>query len=134
MTKVRFQIGTANYVQISLPSKLTGDGDTYVGKAKVHVSTLSCSQNIKIHKSDLSSFFAQVAKAYKTLKGAFTLESGYGTFSLRGEVTRKGQVRVVVKVGYPVSNHPDYTEWQTEAAFNCDPEDLRPVLACQSAT
>lgn len=134
MSKVHFQIGTTNYVQISLPSKMEADGDTFVGKAKVHVSSLSCSQKIKIHKSALSSFFAQVEKAYQTLKGDFALESGYGTFALRGEMSRKGHVRVMIKVGYPVANHPDYTEWQAEAAFNCDPETLRRVLESQGAT
>lgn len=134
MSKINFQIGTANYVQISLPSKTEGDGETFVGKANVRVSTLSCSQKIKIHKSALSLFFAQVEKAYKTLKGEFAIESGYGTFTLRGEMSRKGNVRVAVRVGRPVTNHPDYTEWQAEAAFDCEPETLKRVLEAQGAT
>ncbi len=134
MAKVQFQIGTANYVQILLPSKMSGDGETFVGKAKLRVSTLSCSRNIKIHESALTAFFAQVTRAYQSMKGRFILESGFGTFSLQGEMTRKGHVRIIVKVGDCLTNHPDYTEWQTEAAFNCDPEDLRRVLECQGAT
>lgn len=110
-----------------------GDGDTLIGKAKVHVSSLSCSQSVKIRKSELLSFFDQVAKAYKTLKGEFTFKSEHGTFILRGEMSRKGHVRVVLKIGDAVTNHPDYTEWQAAAAFNCDPDGLKAVLEARRA-
>ncbi len=135
MSKVHFQLGTKNYVQISLPSKMYGDGDTFVGEAKVRVASLSCSQPVKIHREKLASFFADVAKAYETLKGEFVFESEYNTFSLRGEMTRKGQVRVLVKVGYEVRNETqDYTEWQAQAVFNFEPDYLKRVFENQRAT
>ena len=135
MSKVHFQLGTKNYVQISLPSKMYGDGDTFAGKAKVRVDSLSCSKPVKIHRDKLAAFFADVAKAYETLKGEFIFESEYNTFTLRGEMTRKGQVRVSVKVGYEVRNDvPDYTEWQAEAIFNFEPDYLKRVLENQRAT
>ena len=126
MSKIHFQLGTKYYVQISLPSKMDGDGELFIGKAKVRVASLSCSQPIKIHRDKLSSFFADVEKAYKTLKGEFVFNSEYNTFTLRGEMTRKGQVRVSVKIGYAVRNDiPDYTEWQAEAVFNFEPDYLK---------
>ena len=112
-----------------------GDGDTFAGKAKVRVGSLSCSQSVRIHRDKLAAFFGDVAKAYETLKGEFVFESEYNTFSLRGEMTRKGQVRVSVKVGYAVRNDvPDYTEWQAEAVFNFEPDYLKRVLENQTAT
>ena len=112
-----------------------GDGDTLVGKAKVRVASLSCSQPVKIHRDKLASFFADVAKAYETLKGEFIFESEYNTFTLRGEMTRKGQVRVSVKIGYEVRNDiPDYTEWQAETVFNFEPDYLKRVFENQRTT
>jgi hypothetical protein len=134
MSKVHFQLGTQNHVQISLPSKMYGDGDVFAGKAKIRVDSLVCSQPVKIHRDKLTAFFADVAKVYETLKGNFTFESEYNTFSLRGEMTRKGQVRVLVQIGYEVRNHPDYTEWRVEAAFNFEPDTLQRVLENQTAT
>ena len=131
MPKVKFRLGTENHVQISLPSKMYGNGDVFIGRAKVRVSSLTCSQAIKIHKDKLSLFFADVTKAYETLKGEFSLESEYNTFSLHGEITSKGQIRILVKVGYQVRNHPDYTEWFAEAAFNNAPYILEKVIENQ---
>lgn len=135
MSKIHFQLGIKNYVQISLPSKMYGDGDTFAGKAKIRVGSLSCSQPVKIHRDKLTSFFADAAKAYETLKGEFIFESEYNTFTLRGEMTRKGQVRVSLKVGYEVRNDiPDNTEWRAEAVFNFEPDYLKKVLENQRAT
>ena len=135
MSKVRFQLGTKNYLQVSLPSKMYGDGDWFVGKAKLRVASLSCSHPIKIHSEQLDSFFSDVAKAYENLKGEFSLISSSGGFTLRGEMTRKGQVRVCVKVGYGIWNDTqDRIEWQAEAVFNFEPEELKGVLENQRAT
>lgn len=112
-----------------------GDGDTFAGKAKIRVASLSCSQPVKIHREKLESFFADVAKAYETLKGEFIFESEYKTFTLRGEMTRKGQVRVLVKVGSEVRNETqDYTEWQAQVVFNFEPDYLKRVFENQWAT
>jgi hypothetical protein len=134
MSKIHFQVGTADHVQISLPSKMTGDGDIFIGKAKIYISSLSCSQSIKIHKSQLSLFFAQVAKAYETLRGEFSFKSGYGTFILLGEMSRKGHAKITVKLSGYTSKHPDNTEWQAEAVFYCEPDALKRVLEAQGAT
>lgn len=112
-----------------------GDSETFAGKVKVRVASLSCSQPVKIHKDKLAAFFADIRKAYETLKGEFIFESEYNTFTLRGEMTRKGQVRVSVKIGYEVRNDvPDYTEWQAEAVFNFEPDYLKRLLENQPTT
>ena len=134
MSKVSFQLGNKNHVQISLPSKMQGDRDVFIGKAKVQVDSLFCSQPVKIHKDKLLLFFSQVAKVYETLAGEFTFESEYNTFALHGVVTGKGQIRILLKVGYEIRNHPDYTEWLAEAAFNCTPDALERVLGNESTT
>lgn len=135
MSKIHLQLGTDNYVQISLPSKMYGDSETFAGKAKVRVASLSCSQPVKIHKDKLAAFFADVQKAYETLKGEFIFQSEYNTVTLRGEMTRKGQVRVSVKIGYEVRNDvPDYTEWHAEAVFNFQPDALQRVFENQRTT
>ena len=113
---------------------MTGDGDTFVGKAKVHIASLSCSQHIKIHKSELALFFVEVAKAYETLKGGFSFKSGYGTFILLGEMSRKGHAKITVKLRGYTSTHPDNTEWQAEAVFYCEPDSLKHVLEAEGAT
>jgi len=111
---------------------MNGDGDWFVGKAKLRVDSLSCSHYVRIHKEHLALFFADVAKAYETLKGDFVFNSSTLGFALRGEMTRKGQVRVWVKVGFEVRNDiPDYTEWQAEAVFNFEPEGLKRILENQ---
>lgn len=131
MSKIHFQLGTESYVQISLPSKMYQDSEAFIGKAKVHVASFACSHPVKIDREKLASFFADVTKVYETLKGGFVLESDYQTFTLRGEMTRKGQVRVSVRIGYEIRGHQDYTEWQAKAAFNCEPEGLKRVIENQ---
>ena len=132
MPKVRFQLGNTNYVQVSLPSKMYGDRDWFIGKAKLRVNSLSCSHAIKIHRIHLKAFFDDVTKAHKTLKGEFNFISSYTGFSLQGEMTRKGQVRVSVEVGYEIRNDiPDYTEWQAKAIFNFEPNLLKSVFENQ---
>ena len=113
---------------------MTGDGDTFVGKAKIRVASPSCSQHIKLHQSELSSFFAQVSKAHRTLKGEFSLKSGYGTFMLLGEMSRKGHAKITVKLRGYTSTQPDDTEWLAEAIFYCEPDALKHVLEAQGAT
>jgi len=105
-----------------------GDSDTFFGQAKLHLYTVKCSHKIWIWRNDLELFFEQIEKAHRTLRGKFRLESQKPGFSMAGAMTAKGQVRINVKMGYPLRNHPDYNEWYVEAAFNCGPDSLKSVL------
>ena|SRR5216683_3242280 len=140
MSKLQIQIGSSEHIQISLPTKMIGDANTFIGKAKVHVSSLACSQHVQISKADLSLFFTGVERAYKTLKGEFTLASastlpsGSDGFVVTGRMTRRGHVKVTVVVRGRRFQQPDDTEWKAEASFSFEPDRLNRILDVRHLT
>ena len=133
MAKLIFQIGSTDHVRVSLPSKMVTDGDMFVGKAKLRISSVTSSQKIRIHRDDLKKFFAQIAEAYEGLKGEFIFISEYRGFILEGRMTGKGHARIKVWMSGHDTHIPDDSEWQVEAAFTCEPEELKRVLEAKSA-
>ncbi len=122
-----------DFVRISLPSKMMGDDNIFVGKAKLRISSVTSSQKVRIHRDELNKFFAQVKQAYENLKGEFTFISDYKAFILKGQMTLKGHARIKIWMSGQDTHIPDDSEWQVEAAFTCDPNELKRVLEAKSA-
>jgi hypothetical protein len=128
VSKIHFQLGIKQIVEVNLPSKKPGDGDIFVGKIKAQINSLRCSQTVSFHRHDLITFFDQVAVAEEKLKSGFKLESVNKMFSFIGSIDSKARFRIDVRFKDYVFEQPENIEWQAQAAFTIWPDNLKQIL------
>lgn len=124
----KFQIGTAPFVRISLPSKAPGDSDTFRGKAVVSCSRLQCSAEVEFTKSALNRFTSDLKRVHDTLEGTFELVSSDTRFRITGTADSKGRIRIDLSVSGFQFSQPENQEWSASATFTCFPQELEGAI------
>jgi hypothetical protein len=119
MAKLQFQIGSAEYVRVVLPSRQHGNADLLIGKAMVRAPGFNCSPEVMIERSILRRFFEELDAARESLKGTFCLKSTNSRFQLKGCVNRKGAFQVEVACTGLHFTEPENTEWSASVSFAC---------------